>query len=407
MFWRLLVSLKDLLWVLSLLARTNVDYLTYLVQNLKESKPFLLGLLPRRASSTPLIAFDMFTTYFFENYYPLYVALKDKYPVYFICEDSVFKERRAYLESRGIPRRSIIPSNPAYFIDWRVYINCWLPEYPLNLLRKKSGVYKVQMYHGAGTAIFKKNDLIPQNVCNRQTLKEFNVHFMVGPQYSEIMKSLGGGIESYTVGYPKLDRIFNNPSPPVDILREVNFRSGKPVIVYAPHHKESFSLGRYGLDVVKRLLALDVNVIVKLHHYMLVNHPLNWVYHDLTSMEVQNPRLHVAKGEDSTLYFPLADVVVTDVATNAGLEAAICGKPVILINSDGWFDVYGRDSVEYEMKSLFPSVDSLDELDDAVAYCLSGKYDAESVKDAVKRYYYNPGHATEKAVAIIDLLVKR
>gem|GEM_PF-3387179 len=376
----------------------------YLLQNIGDTAK--IRKMKLRKNDGSLLAFEMETKFFFANYEPLYDELKTKHRVYFIIPDFRRADLKEYLLSKGVPEDRILGSSWAFFVPWDLYMNCWIPYYFPSVLDRRSSTTKVQMFHGIGTAILRKHHHLAFNDKRRRKIRQFNVQFMIGPSYKRLQDS-HPQIRWCKIGYPKLDRLFNGTSD-LSVRKEFALKEGRPTIVYAPHHNAMLSLHTYGLGVVEALLRLDANVIVKLHHEILFpGHPLHWVRDALQTMQQNNDRLFLAKEEDSTLYYPLADAVVTDVGTSAAFEAVICGKPTVLLYNEHWFEKYGKDNPEFEILALCESVHALDQLPEAMERSLSlPQEEVARRRHKAEKWYYNPGTATQAAVAEIEQLLE-
>ncbi len=402
-YWKFLVLVKDFFWRLSEAIKSIFNYIHYI-------KEFFLVIFLNIKSlhSNKLIAYYGNAPFVFHAFETIYKKIKNKYEIYFIIPS---KKREAenyknYLIKQGIPKNKIIHSNYGKLINWKIFISSWIvEELPLKIFKTK----KIQMYHGAGTSVFQENLKIKSNYRILENLKKFDYHFMVGPQYEKALEKYCDSDHRFPVGYPKLDKLSNKKFNFKKILKKISFKNKNlPIIVYSPHHIKYFSLNKFGLKLIKLMLKMKINLIVKLHDHIKRVYGYKKFNSKLLKMEKKYPNLHIAKEPDSTLYYPIADVVITDVATSAGFEAIICDKPVIIFNSKKWFKIHGKlNYIEKKLEKAVYVINSPKELPRMIKYALKNKKEkSPQRKKVVKEVYYNLGTATKEAIKVIDKLMK-
>ena len=402
LFWKTDVYLKDFSWRYLQPAKEAVLFPVYLAKDAKFVNQALKINSGNKNTKKNLICFELSEKFFFSNYVPIYDRLKNEFDVYFVCPDRNFKNLKQYLIGQGISEYKILPAAAAFFVDWKIYINCWVPRYYPNITQKKN-IIKIQIYHGLGIYNIRDDKKIQTNMDSYRRLKKFNIHFIIGPQYEETIKTLTGKNNIYKIGYPKLDKLFNNTQTEKSALEEIKFPNSKKIILYAPHHNPLLSFRKFGFEIIKEILEMDVNLIIKLHNVMQKDKS---IINALAKIEKNEKRFHVARQEDSALYYPIADLVITDVGTSAAAEAALCSKPVLLINNEAWFDEYGRNTVEYELKNIFPAVNGPKEIKKAIIGCFANK-NVKKNRDLIRQYFYNPGSAAKKAADTIKILADK
>src|SRR5215208_2924684 len=67
------------------------------------------------------------------------------------------------------------------------------------------------------------------------------------------------------VGYPKLDCLVDGSLDPAAIRTRLGLDPGIPTVIYAPTWSPHSSLNAMGLEIIERLAAEGLQVIVKLH----------------------------------------------------------------------------------------------------------------------------------------------
>src|SRR5687767_13281478 len=67
------------------------------------------------------------------------------------------------------------------------------------------------------------------------------------------------------IGMPKVDRLVDGSLNREDALTSLGLDPGRLTVLYAPTWSPASSLNRMGLDLIRRLATLPVNIVVKLH----------------------------------------------------------------------------------------------------------------------------------------------
>ena len=258
---------------------------------------------------------------------------------------------------------------------------------------------RIQVFHGVGgkygfdAPTDSMRDWNPLFFVNRRRLRNF-------------IKA--GAIEADSpairlVGYPKTDCLVDGSIDRADVLRELALDPSRPTVLYAPTWSPASSLNAMGEALVPRLVALGVNVIVKLHDRsrdvrQMYSGGVDWVQR-LTPLMVPG-RAVLAPGHDICPYLVAADVMITD-HSSAGFEYLLLDRPIVRIHRP---ELLAAAFVHPDYATLLTDVsESVDDARDAAAAVMRALADP-SARSAQRRavaedLFYNPGSATARSVA--------
>jgi CDP-glycerol glycerophosphotransferase (TagB/SpsB family) len=205
------------------------------------------------------------------------------------------------------------------------------------------------------------------------------------------------------VGYPKTDCLVDGTIDRQDVLRDLALDPSRPTVLYAPTWSPASSLNAMGEALIPRLIALGVNVIVKLHDRsrdtrQMYSGGVDWVQR-LTPLMVPG-RAGLAPGYDICPYLVAADVMITD-HSSAGFEYLLLDRPIVRIHRP---ELLAGALVHPDYATLLAEVsDSVDDARDAAAAVIRALADP-SARSPQRRavaedLFYNPGTATARSVA--------
>jgi hypothetical protein len=136
------------------------------------------------------------------------------------------------------------------------------------------------------------------------------------------------------IGYPKVDCLVDGSLDRAAIERALGIDSSRPTVLYAPTWSPYSSLQTGGVETIRSLAALDVNVIVKLHDRSYDRSRrgsggVDWrLALDALARECG---VHIAAGYDASPYLFVSDVLVTD-HSSVGFEFMLLDRPVVVID---------------------------------------------------------------------------
>ena len=201
------------------------------------------------------------------------------------------------------------------------------------------------------------------------------------------------------IGMPKVDRLVNGSLTRDGGLVSLGLDPGRKTVLYAPTWSPESSLNRIGLDLIRRLAALPVNLIVKLHDRSRdprtrYSGGVDWA----TAVQEVLPagRGVLAPGADICPYLASADLMITD-HSSAGFEYLLLDRPIVRIHVP---ELIAAAQIHRDYVSLLSDVaDSAIDAASAVRAVERG-FGNPSARSATRRQvaadlFYDPGRATE------------
>jgi hypothetical protein len=136
------------------------------------------------------------------------------------------------------------------------------------------------------------------------------------------------------IGMPKVDCLVDGSRDRDAVLRSIGLPPERRTVLYAPTWSPASSLNKLGVELVKRLRQLPINLIVKLHDRSCDPRPqysggIDWRAALVPHLEKGSAIL--APGADICPYLVAADVMVTD-HSSAGFEYLLRDRPIVRIH---------------------------------------------------------------------------
>jgi hypothetical protein len=300
------------------------------------------------------------------------------------------------LTSAGVAQRAV-SRKAARVQRWDLYINAD-PWDPATLLRCRR---RLNFFHGVAG----KYDLeCPVNL-------PIDVHIydrLAFPNAGRMRKYVTAGLvkpeRAVLVGFPKLDALVNNRVPPRERAVALGLDPDVPTAVYAPTFSPQSSLQEHGEAIVRTLLDLGLNVIVKLHDRSLDPDPTYSGGRDWRARFAaiaRQGRFLFADGADSTDYLLASDLLVTDHST-VGFEFCALDRPVIVFDVPELLVAARIDRSRVQLlRSAADVIDRIDELPRAVEQALRNPRERRAERlAAAGEVFHDPGRATERALAL-------
>jgi CDP-glycerol glycerophosphotransferase (TagB/SpsB family) len=135
------------------------------------------------------------------------------------------------------------------------------------------------------------------------------------------------------IGMPKVDCLVDGSLDRDTILGGFGLDAARPTVLYAPTWSSASSLNRMGEELVRRLLQLPINLIVKLHDRSRDPRPqfsggIDWTARLSPLLDRTNALL--AGSANITPYLAAADAMITD-HSSAGFEYLLLDRPLVRI----------------------------------------------------------------------------
>ena len=207
------------------------------------------------------------------------------------------------------------------------------------------------------------------------------------------------------IGYPKTDCIVNGTFERNTVLSQLGLDPGRPTVLYAPTWSPASSLNAIGEEVIRGLVSLGTNVVVKLHDRCLdirdqYSGGVDWPAR--LQPLLPEGRGVLAPGHDISPYLVAADVMVTD-HSSAGFEFLLLDRPIVRIHRPALLELA---SVHPDYVALLASVsettETAREVVDAVARALEDPtHRSETRQRVAEDLFHLPGSATARAVSAL------
>jgi len=228
-------------------------------------------------------------------------------------------------------------------------------------------------------------------------------------RYAEAGLVEADSAQASLIGYPKVDCLIDGSLNAAETLARVGLDSGVPTVLYAPTWSPYSSLNTMGVDVVKALGRLGVNVIVKLHDRSYEgtvrgSGGVDWGSELRQVCERNGARL--VQDADASPWLQAADLLITD-HSSVGFEFMLLDRPIVVLDSP---DLIKHARVNPQKVSLLRSAATLvgatSELAARVRFELEHPGDHRKQRRAIAdELFYCPGSATSRAVqCLYDLL---
>jgi len=350
--------------------------------------------LGRRADRRRVLV-DARTPVNFTMVAPVYRAMRHDTRVEFFFTASEEPARLGEIYREADEVRRIHPSH-ARFMRFDAYV---ASDFMWQMLPR--GTCRIQMFHGvAGKYGFDAPTASMRHwhrifFVNERRLRNFIKAGAIDPDSSAIR----------LVGMPKTDCLVNGTWNRDTVITSVGLDPGRPTVLYAPTWSPASSLNTMGEALVPALLALGVNVIIKLHDR---SRDLRERYSGGVDWETQlRPLLRegagvIAPGHDISPYLVAADLVITD-HSSAGFEFLLRDRPIVRIHCPSLLQLANihPDYVQL-LASVSESVETVEEVVAAVERGLADPAAGAAARRAVAGdLFYKPGSATARAVAYL------
>jgi hypothetical protein len=324
---------------------------------------------------------------------PVHAAMRadDRVRFYFIASEEPAKARTIF-HGAG-PGARIVTPRQAAFIPFDAYVTSdfmWT-----SLLFKTC---RIQMFHGVGG---KYGFDAPT-----ESMRAWHRLFFVNRRRLNNCIA-AGAIDADSaairlIGMPKVDCLVDGSIDRRAVLAALGLSPDRPTVLYSPTWSPASSLNKLGVDLVKRLRMLPVNVVVKLHDRSRDLRP--WYSGGIDWPAALAPHLRpgavvIAPGADICPYLAAADVMITD-HSSSGFEYLLVNRPLVRIHVPELIALANihRDYVQL----LADASDSTAGCDDTIAAVERALADpgakAETRRAIAADLFHEPGTATARCV---------
>jgi hypothetical protein len=206
-------------------------------------------------------------------------------------------------------------------------------------------------------------------------------------------------------GMPKADRLVDGSLQRDAVLTSLGLDPRRQTVLYAPTWSPDSSLNRIGLDLLRRLAALPINLVVKLHDRSRdararYSGAVDWPA--AVTAVLPPARGVLAPGADICPYLEAADLMVTD-HSSAGFEYLLLDRPIVRIHVP---ELIASAQIHRDYVALLADVsESAIDVESAVRGVERGLANP-AVKSATRRrvaadLFHDPGNATTHCVTAL------
>jgi hypothetical protein len=205
------------------------------------------------------------------------------------------------------------------------------------------------------------------------------------------------------IGMPKVDCLVDGSLQRDAVLVALGLAPERPTILYAPTWSPASSLNAMGIELIGRLGAMPVNVIVKLHDRSCDRRPqysggIDWIA--ALRPHLRSGRVVLARDADICPYLAASDVLVTD-HSSCGFEYLLLDRPLVRIHRPALIEL-ARIHPDY-VRLLAEVSESTDGAGDTIA-AVERALERPHAKSATRRevaadLFHQPGTATARCTA--------
>ncbi len=211
------------------------------------------------------------------------------------------------------------------------------------------------------------------------------------------------------VGYPKVDCLVDGSLDRADIASRLALDASVPTVIYAPTWSPHSSLNTMGVEIVERLAAEGVQVIVKLHDRSYDRRErgaggIDWA-RQLSKYD-DHPLVRVATDSDGAPYMFVSDAMISDHSSIA-FEFMLLDRPIVVVDRPLLIQQAGISPDK--VRRLRAASDVVVDPRQAAAAIVASlrRPDGRSLerRHTARDLFYEPGTATDRALAIIYELI--
>jgi len=253
---------------------------------------------------------------------------------------------------------------------------------------------RVQIFHGVAIT----------NCFLKPAINDYDRFFMIGPymvrRFVEkgLLREDDPRIEM--VGMPKLDKLVNGEIDTEALRRELELDPALPTVLYAPSGTHS-SIEGEGLEVIERLRALPINLLIKLHDKSrdFRRASADWLGR---VKKVSGGQVRIIEGFDIVPCLALADALISDFSSAAN-EFLLRDRPILFLDTPDKFEINKeRWDTEVWGQKIGVTAKTADELVRALERELAHPARLSDLRRrAAADIFYKPGTATERAAGKI------
>ncbi len=359
----------------------------------------------RKTQRRKRVMFEAASPMSFAIFRPLYERLKNdpRIELWFTSYGTVWEPNQIFY-SHGVTENVVSPATATWLkVDAYVNADFW----DMTWLRRRTR--RIHLFHGVAGKyeLDAPIDLAP-------AIAGFDSLLFVNADRREKYVQAGlvpdDEFRAPLVGYPKLDRLVDGSFDRGGIARTLALDSDVPTIIYAPTWSPYSSLHTMGIEIVERLAAEGLQVIVKLHDrsYDLRERGsggIDWAAR--LAVYDGHPRVRIARDSDSCPFLVVADAMVSDHSSIA-FEYMLLDRPIVIVDRPSLIE---RANVSQDKVARLRSAAAV--VQDPKAVCaailesLQSPHQRSTERQrTASELFYKPGTATDRALAIVYRLLE-
>ncbi|MBA2301463.1 MAG: glycosyltransferase [Acidobacteria bacterium] len=351
------------------------------------------------------ILFDAASPMSLAVFRPLYERVRrdSRLEFWFTALGKVWTPQQVF-EWTGV-RENVISSSTASRMKVHLYINTdfwdmtWLPRRArrMHLFHGVAGKYGLDAPVDLAPTIATFDALLFANADRRR-------------RYIEACLVPDDRIKAALVGYPKVDCLVDGSLDTSQIRHRLGLAARCPTVIYAPTWSPSSSLNGPGEEIVDRLAAEGLQVIVKLHDRSYDRGQrgsggVDWATR-LAKYD-SHPRVRVVREADSSPFLAVADAMVSDHSSIA-FEYMLLDRPLVVIDRPELLTAaaISPDKIR-RLRSAADVTVTAAATARAIVQGLSNPRCRSAERQQVAReLFYRPGTAADRAVALLYHLLE-
>jgi CDP-glycerol glycerophosphotransferase (TagB/SpsB family) len=207
------------------------------------------------------------------------------------------------------------------------------------------------------------------------------------------------------IGMPKVDCLVDGSIRRDEVLARFGLPPDRATVLYAPTWSPASSLNKLGVDLIRAIAALPVNLIVKLHDRSRDPRPqysggIDWAA--AVAPHLCPGRAVLAEVSDICPCLAAADVMITD-HSSAGFEYLLLDRPLVRIDVPELIELA---NIHRDYVGLLADVsDSTRDVDDTIAALERALADparhSSRRRDVAAELFHAPGGATARCAAAL------
>jgi CDP-Glycerol:Poly(glycerophosphate) glycerophosphotransferase len=323
---------------------------------------------------------------------PMYraMAADPRVSFYFTASEEPQRLRDIYREAPGV---ALIHPSAARRMRFDAYL---ASDFMWQSLPR--GTRRIQVFHGVGGKYGFDAPTTSMRVWDR-------IFFVNERRLRNFVKA--GAIDAGSpairlIGLPKADAMVNGTWTREGVLESLGLDPARRTVLYAPTWSPASSLNAIGEALITRLLATEINLIVKLHDRSrdiraMYSGGEDWV--GRLEPLVRRRRGVIAPGHDISPYLVASDLMITD-HSSAGFEFLLRDRPIVRIHRP---DLIRDANIHPDYVNLLASVsESVNTVDETVAAVERGLASPGALSDTRRAVaadiFYRPGGATARSI---------